>query len=92
MGWTVITNTSDSYNKGYYKYWSNGVDSIDFICTEQHPSDTLTSIYHGYIKEGKYIIRMAIERIIVLQILPLFLLFGILQKSLVIVPLSELIP
>lgn len=52
-GGQLTTNTSDSYNKGYYKYWSNGVDRIDFIFTEQHPRDTLTSIYHGYIKEGK---------------------------------------
>jgi hypothetical protein len=52
-GGQLSTNTSDSYNKGYYKYWGNGVDRIDFICTEQHPRDTLTSIYHGYIKDGK---------------------------------------
>jgi hypothetical protein len=52
-GGQLTTNTSSSYNKGYYKYWSNGVDRIDFIFTEQHPRDTLTSIYHGYIKDGK---------------------------------------
>jgi hypothetical protein len=52
-GGQLSTNTSNSYNKGYYKYWSNGVDRIDFIFTEQHPRDTLTSIYHGYIKGGK---------------------------------------
>jgi Abnormal spindle-like microcephaly-assoc'd, ASPM-SPD-2-Hydin/Secretion system C-terminal sorting domain len=52
-GGQLTTNTSNSYNKGYYKYWSNGVDRIDFIFTEQHPRDTLTSIYHGYIKGGK---------------------------------------
>lgn len=48
----LTTNYSNSYNKGYYKYWSNGVDRIDFIFTEQHPRDTTTSIYHGYIKGG----------------------------------------
>jgi hypothetical protein len=52
-GGQLSTNSSNSYNKGYYKYWSNGIDRIDFICTEQHPRDTLTSIYHGYIKGGK---------------------------------------
>jgi len=52
-GGQLTTNTSNSYNKGYYKYWGNGVDRIDFIFTEQHPRDTLTSIYHGYIKDGK---------------------------------------
>jgi hypothetical protein len=40
------------YNNGYYKYWSNGVDRIDFICTEYHPRDYNTSIYHGYIQNG----------------------------------------
>lgn len=53
FGGQLTTNTSDSYNKGYYKYWSNGKDRIDFIFTEQHPRDTLTSIYHGYITGGK---------------------------------------
>lgn len=52
-GGQLTTNKSNSYNKGYYKYWGNGVDRIDFIFTEQHPRDTLTSIYHGYIKGGK---------------------------------------
>jgi len=52
-GGQLTTNSSNSYNKGYYKYWSNGVDRIDFVFTEQHPRDTLTSIYHGYIKGGK---------------------------------------
>jgi hypothetical protein len=49
-GGILATNTSNTYNKGYYRYWGNGVDRIDFIFTEQHPRDTTTSIYHGYIK------------------------------------------
>jgi hypothetical protein len=53
FGGQLTTNTSNSYNKGYYKYWGNGKDRIDFIFTEQHPRDTSTSIYHGYIKGGK---------------------------------------
>ncbi|MGA9365529.1 MAG: T9SS type A sorting domain-containing protein [Bacteroidota bacterium] len=52
-GGILATNTSNTYNKGYYKYWGNGVDRIDFIFTEQHPRDTTTSIYHGYIENGK---------------------------------------
>lgn len=52
-GGQLTTNTSSSYNKGYYKYWSNGINRIDFIFTEQHPRDTLTSIYHGYIENNK---------------------------------------
>jgi hypothetical protein len=52
-GGILATNTSNTYNKGYFKYWGNGLDRIDFIFTEQHPRDTTTSIYHGYIKGGK---------------------------------------
>ena len=53
FGGQLTTNSSSSYNKGYYKYWSNGVDRIDFVLTEQHPRDTLTSIYHGYLQNGQ---------------------------------------
>lgn len=40
------------YNAGYYRYMDNGVDRIDFICTEAHPRDIQTSMYHGYISNG----------------------------------------
>jgi len=53
FGGQLTTNTSSSYNKGYYKYWSNGIDRIDFIFTEQHPRDTSTSIFHGYLINGR---------------------------------------
>jgi hypothetical protein len=53
FGGQLSTDPSNSYNKGYYKYWGNGKDRIDFSCTEQHPRDYTTSIYHGYIKGGK---------------------------------------
>jgi hypothetical protein len=53
FGGQLSTDTSDTYNRGYYKYWGNGVDRIDFCCTEQHPRDFTTSIYHGYITGGK---------------------------------------
>ena len=52
-GGQLTTDPSNSYNKGYYKYWSNHIDRIDFCFTEQHPRDYTTSIYHGYIKDGK---------------------------------------
>ena len=50
FGGQLTTNSSSSYNKGYYKYWGNGVDRIDMAFTEEHPRDQTTSIYHGYIK------------------------------------------
>ena len=40
------------YVNGYFKYWGNGKDRIDFIATEYHPRDFNTSMYHGYIKDG----------------------------------------
>ncbi len=53
FGGQLSTNNTQSYNKGYYKYWSNGVDRIDFILTEEHPRDGLTSMYHGYVQNGR---------------------------------------
>lgn len=41
------------YGKGYYKYWGNGIDRIDFVCTETHPRNYNTSMYHSYIQNGK---------------------------------------
>lgn len=41
------------YVAGYYKYWGNGVDRIDFLATEAHPRDFNNSLYHGYVKGGK---------------------------------------
>jgi hypothetical protein len=51
----MLTNPDQSigYVNGYFKYWSNGIDRIDFICTEHHPRDYNTGIYHGYIKNGQ---------------------------------------
>ena len=53
FGGQLSTNNTNSYNKGYYKYWGNGIDCIDFILTEEHPRDGLTSMYHAYIQDGK---------------------------------------
>jgi hypothetical protein len=51
-GGELSTNDNVGYVNGYFKYWGNGVDRIDFICTEYHPRDFDTSIYHGYISNG----------------------------------------
>lgn len=49
----ITASPQVGYNAGYYKYWGNGVDRIDFFATESHPRDSNTSVYHGYIKGGK---------------------------------------
>jgi len=41
------------YVAGYYKYWGNGVDRIDFLATDAHPRDKDNSLYHGYVQGGK---------------------------------------
>ncbi|MGE5847967.1 MAG: T9SS type A sorting domain-containing protein [Ignavibacteria bacterium] len=52
-GGLLTNNANVGYVNGYFKYCDNGADRIDFICTEYHPRDYNTGIYHGYIKNGK---------------------------------------
>ena len=52
-GGFLTTNGNVGYVNGYFRYCSNGVGRIDFVCTEYHPRDFNTSVYHGYIKNGK---------------------------------------
>jgi hypothetical protein len=52
-GGRLTGSAQQGYNAGYYKYWGNGVDRIDFFATEAHPRDANTSVYHGYVKDGK---------------------------------------
>jgi hypothetical protein len=52
-GGQLTTISAIGYVDGYFKYCGNGVDRIDFVCTEHHPDDYNTSIYHGYIKDAK---------------------------------------
>ena len=40
------------YVAGYYKYWGNGTDRIDFVGTEAHPRDFDNSLWHGYVQGG----------------------------------------
>jgi hypothetical protein len=51
-GGQLARSNIGGYSRGYYKYWGNGFDRIDFICTETHPRNYNTSIYHGYIQNG----------------------------------------
>lgn len=55
--WTYggrLTSTATvGYVAGYYKYWGNNTDRIDFVGTEAHPRDNDNSLYSGYVKDGK---------------------------------------
>jgi hypothetical protein len=53
VGLLTEPDQSIGYVNGYFKYWGNGVDRIDFICTEHHPRDYNTSLYHGFMKNGQ---------------------------------------
>jgi hypothetical protein len=37
---------------GYYKYWGNNTDRVDFLATEAHPRDFDNGLWHGYIQGG----------------------------------------
>jgi hypothetical protein len=56
QSWTyrgvLATNANVGYVNGYFQYWGNGVDRIDFICTEYHPDNFNTSIFHGYVSNA----------------------------------------
>jgi hypothetical protein len=52
-GGRLTASAQQGYNAGYYKYWGNGTDRIDFFATEAHPRDADTSVFHGYIEGGK---------------------------------------
>jgi hypothetical protein len=41
------------YVAGYYKYWGNNTDRIDFVGTEAHPRDYDNNLWHGYMQGGK---------------------------------------
>jgi hypothetical protein len=49
----LMDTVQTGYVAGYFKYWGNNTDRIDFVGTEAHPRDADTSLYHGYISGGK---------------------------------------
>jgi hypothetical protein len=48
---TTTPKTADDYVSGYYKYWGNNVDRIDFLGTEGHPRTVDNNLWHGYVKK-----------------------------------------
>ena len=57
-----LTSTPQvGYVAGYYKYWGNGVDRIDFLATDAHPRDYDNSLYHGYVQGGKIYNSLGVE-------------------------------
>jgi len=49
----LMSSGQVGYVAGYFKYFGNNTDRIDFVGTEAHPRDADTSLFHGYIKDGK---------------------------------------
>jgi hypothetical protein len=52
FGGRLTSTPRVGYVAGYYKYWGNNVDRIDWLGTEAHPRDNDNSLYHGYIQDG----------------------------------------
>jgi hypothetical protein len=48
----MTTNGGIGYVNGYFRYHDDG-ERIDFTCTEYHPRDFNTSVFHGYIRNGQ---------------------------------------
>ncbi|MCS7237035.1 MAG: BNR repeat-containing protein [Thermoguttaceae bacterium] len=54
--WRLVGRLVDSGSprrRPYVKYANNRQDTIHFVLTEDHPNRTNTSIYHGYLKDGR---------------------------------------
>jgi hypothetical protein len=49
----ITATPTMGYVAGYYRYWGNNTDRLDFVATEAHPRDGDTSLWHGYISGGK---------------------------------------
>lgn len=49
----ITATPTTGYVAGYYRYWGNNTDRLDFVATEAHPRDADTSLWHGYISGGK---------------------------------------
>jgi hypothetical protein len=53
LGGRLTSTPQVGYVAGYYKYWGNNTDRLDFFGTEAHPRDNDNSLYHGYIEGGR---------------------------------------
>ena len=53
LGGRLTSTWRVGYVAGYYKYWGNNVDRLDFFGTEAHPRDYDNSLYHGYVQGGR---------------------------------------
>jgi len=53
FGGRLTSTPRVGYVAGYYKYWGNNEDRIDWLGTEAHPRDNDNSLYHGYVQNGQ---------------------------------------
>jgi hypothetical protein len=53
FGGRLTSTPQVGYVAGYYKYWGNNEDRIDWLGTEAHPRDNNNSLYHGYVQNGR---------------------------------------
>ena len=49
-GGRLTASQQVGYVAGYYKYWGNNKDRIDWLGTEAHPRNKDNSLWHGYLQ------------------------------------------
>lgn len=49
----LLSTVGIGYASAYYKYASNGIDTIHLIGSEAHPRDYNNNLFHAYIQNGK---------------------------------------
>jgi hypothetical protein len=47
-----LIDRNPSHSPGYFSYFGNGVDRIDFLAVQAHPRDNDNHLYHGYLEGG----------------------------------------
>lgn len=48
----LASSPQQGYVAGYFKYWGNNIDRLDFIGTEAHPRNADNNLWHGYVQGG----------------------------------------
>ncbi len=51
--WQRAGKLLDGPGRPYVRYASDGVATIHFVCTDQHPRNADNSIYHGFLRDGR---------------------------------------
>jgi hypothetical protein len=53
LQWTAADHELYGAGRPYLRYASNGVDTVHFLATEDHPRNFDNSLYHGFVRGGR---------------------------------------